>query len=69
MSYIIIHKFARVFGCTYESAHVLSLVAVTLTSVYVLFGGFKGGIFSEFLQNGRALLGGFCHQLRLLRSV
>lgn len=50
MSYIIIHKFAMVFGCTYESAHVLSLVAVTLTSVYVLFGGFKGVIFSEFLQ-------------------
>jgi Na+/proline symporter len=50
MSYIIIHKFSMVFGCTYEAAHVLSLVAVTLTSVYVLFGGFKGVIFSEFLQ-------------------
>jgi len=50
MSYIIIHKFSMVFGCTYEEAHLLSLVAVTLTSVYVLFGGFKGVIFSEFLQ-------------------
>lgn len=50
MSYIIIHKFAMVFGCTYDSAHLLALATVALTSVYVLFGGFKGVIFSEFLQ-------------------
>jgi Na+/proline symporter len=50
MSYIIIHKFAMVFGCTYGAAHLLSLTTVALTSVYVLFGGFKGVIFSEFLQ-------------------
>jgi Na+/proline symporter len=50
MSYIIIHKFAMVFGCSYTAAHQLAVVTVTLTSVYVVFGGFKGVIFSEFLQ-------------------
>lgn len=50
MSYIIIHKFAMVFGCTYTAAHQLAMAMVVITSVYVLFGGFKGVIFSEFLQ-------------------
>lgn len=50
MSYIIIHKFAMVFGCSYQKAHWISLAMVALTSVYVLFGGFKGVVFSEFLQ-------------------
>ena len=50
MSYIIIHKFAVVFKLSNESAHALALGIVVLTSIYVVFGGFKGVIFSEFLQ-------------------
>ena len=50
MSYIIVHKFAVVFGTTNNQAHGLALGIVAVTSVYVLFGGFKGVIFSEFLQ-------------------
>jgi len=50
MSYIIIHKFAVVFRLSNESAHGLALGIVLLTSVYVVFGGFKGVILSEFLQ-------------------
>jgi SSS family solute:Na+ symporter len=50
MSYIIVHKFAMVFHCTNATAHELAMAMVFLTSVYVLFGGFKGVIFSEFIQ-------------------
>ncbi len=50
MSYIIIHKFAVVFQLSNQAAHGLALGIVLLTSVYVLFGGFKGVILSEFLQ-------------------
>ena len=50
MSYIIIHKFAVVFGLANGHAHWVALGLVLLTSAYVLAGGFKGVIFSEFLQ-------------------
>ena len=50
MSYIIIHKFAVVFQLSNQAAHGLALGIVMLTSVYVVFGGFKGVILSEFLQ-------------------
>lgn len=50
MSYIIVHKFAVVFGLTNGLAHGVALGIVLLTSIYVLFGGFKGVILSEFLQ-------------------
>lgn len=50
MSYIIIHKFAMVFGLPSGTAHGLALGIVAITSVYVLIGGFKGVIFGEFLQ-------------------
>jgi SSS family solute:Na+ symporter len=50
MSYIIIHKFAVVFGLSQGQAHGLALGVLSLTGVYVLFGGFKGVILSEFLQ-------------------
>ncbi len=50
MSYIIVHKFAVVFGLPNNNAHGLALGIVAVTSVYVLFGGFKGVILSEFLQ-------------------
>jgi solute:Na+ symporter, SSS family len=50
LSYIVIHKFGIVFGCTAKGAHALAVAVVGLTSAYVLFGGFKGVIFSEFLQ-------------------
>ena len=50
-SYIIIHKFAAIdFGCDNRGAHLLAVATVVLTAIYVLFGGFKGVIFSEFLQ-------------------
>jgi len=50
LSYIVIHKFGMVFGCTSRGAHTLAMSVVAMTSAYVLFGGFKGVIFSEFLQ-------------------
>ena len=50
MCYIIIHKFAMVFGCSYKTAHLLALATVVVTSLYVLAGGFKGVILSEFMQ-------------------
>jgi Na+/proline symporter len=50
LSYIVIHKFGIVFGCTVRGAHALAIAVVAITSVYVLVGGFKGVIFSEFLQ-------------------
>jgi solute:Na+ symporter, SSS family len=50
MSYIIIHKFAVVFGCSNRGAHMIAVATVAATSGYVLLGGFKGVIFSEFLQ-------------------
>lgn len=50
MSYIIIHKFAVVFGFSSTQGHWVALGIVVLTGSYVLFGGFKGVILSEFLQ-------------------
>jgi len=50
MSYIIVHKFATVFGMSNNASHGVALGIVLFTSVYVLFGGFKGVILSEFLQ-------------------
>ena len=49
-SYILIHEFSSVFGCTNTGAHLLALTTVVATSLYVLLGGFKGVIFSEFMQ-------------------
>jgi SSS family solute:Na+ symporter len=50
LSYIVIHKFGMVFGCTDQGAHLLAVGVVVATSAYVLIGGFKGVIYSEFLQ-------------------
>jgi Na+/proline symporter len=50
LSYIVIHEFAIGFGCDNHQAHVIAVSTVAATSLYVLFGGFKGVIFSEFLQ-------------------
>ncbi len=50
LSYIVIHKFGTVFGCTERGAHLLAVGVVVATSAYVLLGGFKGVIYSEFLQ-------------------
>lgn len=50
MSYIIIHKFSIVFGCDNRGAHLIAAATLAATSLYVLLGGFKGVIFSEFLQ-------------------
>ena len=51
MSYIIIHKFALVFGHDPRStAHIVASAVIGLTAVYVLFGGFKGVIWTDFLQ-------------------
>src|ERR1017187_5537113 len=50
LSYIVIHKFGIVFGCTARGANLLAVAVVAVTSAYVLVGGFKGVIYSEFLQ-------------------
>ena len=50
LSYIIIHKFSVVFGFGNRGAHLIAAATVAATSLYVLLGGFKGVIFSEFLQ-------------------
>lgn len=50
LSYIVIHGFAVVFGFNNHTAHLIAGSTVAATSLYVLLGGFKGVIFSEFLQ-------------------
>jgi solute:Na+ symporter, SSS family len=48
MSYVVLHKFATVFGF---AGHPTALLLVGATGVYVLFGGFRGVILTDFIQN------------------
>jgi solute:Na+ symporter, SSS family len=47
LSYIVIHKFAAVFGLP---AHLSALLVIGITGVYVLAGGFSGVVITDFLQ-------------------
>jgi len=46
-SYIAIHKFAQIFGL---AGHATAITVMALTSLYVLVGGFRGVILTDFLQ-------------------
>lgn len=48
MSYVILHKFAEVFGFP---GHKSALLVVGCTGMYVLAGGFRGVILTDFIQN------------------
>jgi len=47
MSYLIVHKFAQVFG---YNGHWAAMLVIGATGLYVLVGGFRGVIFTDFLQ-------------------
>jgi Na+/proline symporter len=46
-SYIVIHKFAEIFGL---SGHPAAITVMGVTSLYVLVGGFRGVILTDFMQ-------------------
>ena len=48
MSYVVLHKFDEVFGFP---GHRSALLIVGCTGVYVMFGGFRGVILTDFIQN------------------
>jgi Na+/proline symporter len=48
MSYVVLHKFATVFGFP---GHLSAMLLVGSTGLYVLFGGFRGVILTDFIQN------------------
>jgi len=47
MSYLVIHKFAQVLGF---AGHSSAMTVIGITGVYVLIGGFRGVILTDFLQ-------------------
>lgn len=48
MSYVVLHKFATIFGFP---GHFSAMLLVGSTGLYVLFGGFSGVILTDFIQN------------------
>ena len=48
MAYVVLHKFATVFGFP---GHQSALLIVGVTGVYVMIGGFRGVILTDFVQN------------------
>ncbi len=60
MSYVVLHKFAVIFGfdgqltlgrLTLAGGHAAPLLIVGATGLYVLFGGFRGVVLTDFIQN------------------
>ncbi|MCX6998024.1 MAG: hypothetical protein NTV49_13300 [Kiritimatiellaeota bacterium] len=49
MSYVMLHKFAVTFG--FANGHGVAMLLVGATGVYVLFGGFRGVVVTELIQN------------------
>ena len=47
LSYLVIHKFAGIFGF---SGHSAAVTVIGATGLYVLIGGFRGVILTDFLQ-------------------
>lgn len=47
LSYIVIHKFAGIFGFP---AHLSAMIVIGITGAYVLAGGFRGVVLTDFLQ-------------------
>ncbi|MFO1521157.1 MAG: hypothetical protein U1F77_04615 [Kiritimatiellia bacterium] len=48
MSYVVLHKFAVVFGFP---GHLSAMLLLGSTGLYVLFGGFRGVVLTDFIQN------------------
>jgi SSS family solute:Na+ symporter len=60
MSYVVLHKFAVVFGFDKDvvlggvsigGGHAVALLIVGATGLYVLFGGFRGVVLTDVIQN------------------
>ncbi|MEI6514724.1 MAG: hypothetical protein WCO77_01995 [bacterium] len=49
MSYVMLHKFATTFG--FQNGHLVAMLLVGCTGLYVIFGGFRGVVVTEFIQN------------------
>lgn len=49
MSYVMLHKFATTFGFTH--GHLVVILLISMTGVYVIAGGFRGVVITEFIQN------------------
>jgi len=47
MSYLVIHKFAQIFGFP---GHAAAVIVMGATGIYVLIGGFRGVILTDFVQ-------------------
>jgi Na+/proline symporter len=48
MAYVVLHKFATIFGFP---GHRSALTVVGVTGLYVMIGGFRGVILTDFIQN------------------
>lgn len=48
MAYVVLHKFATIFGFP---GHQSALTVVAVTGLYVMIGGFRGVILTDFIQN------------------
>jgi len=68
MSYVVLHKFAVIFGATKDvtlggmsisGGHVAAMFVVGSTGLYVLFGGFRGVVLTDFIQNVLMLIVSF----------
>jgi len=49
MSYVMLHKFAVTFG--FPNGHMVAMLLVGATGIYVIFGGFRGVVVTELIQN------------------
>jgi solute:Na+ symporter, SSS family len=49
MSYVMLHKFATMFG--FPNGHLVVMSLMGATGIYVVFGGFRGVVITEFFQN------------------
>ena len=49
MSYVMLHKFAVTFG--FQNGHLVAMTLVGSTGLYVILGGFRGVVVTEFIQN------------------
>jgi Na+/proline symporter len=49
MSYVMLYKFATTFG--FPNGHLVAMLLIGTTGIYVIFGGFRGVVVTELFQN------------------
>lgn len=49
MSYVMLHEFAVTFG--FHNGHLVAITLISSTGLYVICGGFRGVVITEFIQN------------------